>query len=117
AHAFADGDEAAAALAIDRVDVGEKLVLAQRRLRDVNQMRPVAVAAPREDRGGGEEAGVAPHDHIDLDAGQAPVVVVVAHYRGGDELGRRAVAGRVVVDAEVIVDRLGDVIDGQAVAV
>src|SRR5205085_1144965 len=44
-----------------------------------------------------------------LHAGERSVVEIVAHDGGGDETGGGAEAGRVIVDAKVVVDRFGDV--------
>ena len=81
----------------------------ERPLGQVDQVRAVVRVHARQRGGGGQEAGVAAHDDVDLDARQRAVVEVVAHERQGDELGAAAEAGRVVVLAQVVVDRLGDV--------
>ena len=47
------------------------------------------------------------HDHVDLDAGQAAIVIVIPHDGGRHELGRRPETRRVVVYTQVVVDRLG----------
>jgi len=72
-------------------------------------MRAVVGIFARQRGGGGEEAGVAAHDHGAIDALQRVVVEIGAHEGLGDEAGRRRIAGRVVETHEVVVDRLGDV--------
>jgi len=52
---------------------------------------------------------MAPHDHRHIDAGQRPVVGIHPGEGQGHETGRRGIAGRVVVDRQVVVDGLGDV--------
>ena len=110
---FAGGDEAAAVFAVDAIDVGDEFFGAQRGFGDVDEMGTVIGIVAGEDAGGSEEAGIAAHDDVDLDAGQGFVVEVVADEGGGDELGGRAVAGRVVVDSQIVVDGFGDVEDAQ----
>ena len=107
--AFGDGDEAAAVLLDAGLDVGDELVDAERALGQVDQVRAGPFVGAGEGGGGGQEAGVAAHDDVDLDAGQRRVVEVVAHERLRDELGGGSEAGGVVVFAQVVVDGLGDV--------
>ncbi len=116
AYTFADGDDAAAEFLIDTFDVGEEFFHRDRTFGDVNQMRAIVFAGLGQGRGAGQEAGMASHDDVDLDARQSPVVEVVAHDGTGHELGGGAVAGAVVGDAEVVVDGLGDVEGPEVIA-
>ena len=115
ADAFADGDDAPAELLDRLADVGGELLDGERRLGQVDKMRPVAVLAACQHGRGGEPAGVAAHDDVHLDAGDAAVVEVVAADRAGDEPRGAAEARRVVVLHEVVVNRLRDVEDPQFV--
>ena len=107
--AFGRRDHAAAVLGVGRLHVGEELVDDERALRQVDQVRPVARELARQRAGGGEEAGVAAHDHRAIDARQRGVVEVGAGEGLGDEARRRRIAGRVVEADEIVVDRLRDV--------
>ena len=107
--AFGDGDEAAAVFGDAGLDVGDELVDAERALGQVDEVRAGAFVGAGEGGGGGQEAGVAAHDDVDLDARQRRVVEVVAHEGLRDELGGGSEAGGVVVFAQVVVDGLGDV--------
>jgi len=116
ADALADGDETAAAFGINAIHVGEELFFGERSFGHVDEMGAIFIVLAGQNGGGGEEAGMAAHDDVNLDAGQGAVVVVVAHDGGGDEPGCRAKAGRVIVDAQIVVDGLGNVEDLQLVA-
>jgi hypothetical protein len=107
--AFGERDEAAAARLVDAVDVGGEAVEVEDALGDVDEVRPVVVVLAREHAGGGQPAGVPAHDHVDLDAREAAVVLVVPHHGLRDEPRGGAVAGAVVGLAQVVVDRLRDV--------
>ena len=106
--AFRRRDHAAAVLGVGRLHVGEELVDDEGALRQVDQVRAVAGELARQRRGGGEEAGVAAHDHRAIDARQRGVVEVGAGEGLGDEARRRRIAGRMVEADEVVVDRLRD---------
>ena len=92
ADAFAHRDLAAPELGVDRLDIGEEGFRRERHLGEIDEMRrrPVrwigAIARrPASERGGGgEEAGVPPHDHVDLDAAEARIVERVPHQRERD---------------------------------
>ena len=108
--AFRYRDDASADAVVHRGDVLDELVGVEVGLGDVDQVRAVVgVRASAEYGGGGEEAGVATHDDVDLHAGQGLVVQVVAHEGLGDELRGGAPAGGVVVEDQVVVDGLGHV--------
>ena len=55
------------------------------------------------------------HDDVDLHAAERAVVEVVALDRARDETRRRAEARRVVAAAQVVVDRLRDVVDDERI--
>ena len=77
----------------------------------------VVLELAAERRGGGEEAGVAAHDHADVHAGQGAVVQVGAGEGLAHELGRRAEARAVIGAAgQVVVDGLGHVHADEVVA-
>ncbi len=107
--ALADGHQAAAQPAVHLGHVVGELLPRDLPLGHVDQVRAVVVVLAGEQPGGRQPAGVAAHDHVDLDARQRGVVAVVAHEGRGDEPRRRAVARAVVRDAQVVVDGLGDV--------
>ena len=109
ADALRHRHDAAAQLVHHALHVRREARHVERPLRQVDQVRTV-VGMPAPERGGrGEEAGVAAHDDVDLHAAERQVVEIVAHEGEGHEARRAAEAGRVVVLAKVVVDRLGDV--------
>ena len=79
-------------------------------------MRAVAPVLAGERGGGREEAGVAAHDDVDLHAAEGAVVEVVALEGARDEARGGAEARRVVAAAQVVVDRLRDVVGDERVA-
>jgi len=79
-------------------------------------MGPVVFSLPAEDGGGGQEAGVAAHNHINLDAGQCPIVEVIAHEGTGDEFGGCAVSRAVVGYQQVVIDGFWDVEGAEIIA-
>ncbi len=116
AHALADRDHAAIELLIHRLDLAEELADRDRPLGEVQQVWAVVVLLLAQGRGGGQKARVPAHDHVDLHAGQGPVVQVVAHQGAGHEPTGGAEAGAVVGHEQVVVHGLGDVEGSQVVA-
>ena len=107
---------AAAVLPVNAVDVGQKAVDGERALRQVEEMGAVVVV-PAGQRGGGRQpAGVSAHDHGDVDAQQGAIVGVGPPERAGDEAGGRGIAGAMVVDGQIVVDRFRDMDGPQLVA-
>ena len=112
--AFADGDLAAPERRVDGLHVAQKLVHDEGDLGHVDQMRRgplgrILVGVPdaaRQRRRCGEEAGIAPHDYIDLDAAEAGVVERIAHMGKCDEARRGGKARCVVVFLQVVIDGL-----------
>ena len=109
ANAFRNGDHATSELGVNPLDVPGELVFVERALGQIDEVRTVIGMDPRQGRRRGEKAGMTSHDDIDLHPGQRAVVEIVAHEGFGDKAGAAAEAGRVVVLAQIVVDRLGDV--------
>ncbi len=114
--AFAHCDDAATNLAVHGFNVATECIQRKVRLGAVDQVRAVTSVDARECRRGGQPTGVAAHHNVDLHARERAVVEVVTHERLGDEFRRRAVAGAVVSDAKIVVDRLRAVETGEIVA-
>ena len=110
------GADAAAELLERRFDVLYELRLAKRDLGEIDEVRAVVGTDAGKRRRRGKKAGVAAHYDVDLDAAKSPVVEVVAANRARDEPSRRAEAGSVVARAQVVVDRLRDVVDDKRIA-
>jgi hypothetical protein len=113
--ALADRHHAAPVALHRRLDVEQEALDVEDALGQVDQVRPVVGELLAQRRGGGQEAGVPPHHHADVDAGQTRVVEVGAGKGLGDETRRAREARRVVVQHQVVVDGLGDVDAAQRV--
>ena len=109
ANTFRNGDHATSELGVDPLDVPGELVFVERTLGQIDEVWTVAGVNPRQGRCRGEKAGVTSHDDIDLHPGQGAVVEVVTHEGFGDKARPAAESGRVVVLAQIVVDRLRDV--------
>ena len=107
--AFADCNHAALVFRIDGLHVRDEVLECERPFRQIDQMGTVIGINARECGGSGQETGMAPHDDIDFNARQSPVVEVVSHERLRDEFCGAAEPGSVIVFAEIIVNRLADV--------
>jgi hypothetical protein len=79
------------------------------RRRPVGGKSAIACLATGQRSGGGEEASIPPHHHIDLDAAQARIVERVAHMGERHVARSGGKARRVVVLQEIVVDGLGHV--------
>ena len=93
-----------------RADVREELIVIERSLRQVDEVRSDAADFPRERRGSRQPSGVAPH-YLDDSDGVADINRRVAKHllhRRRDELRRGAEARRVVGADDVVVYRLRD---------
>ena len=116
ADALGNGADAAAELPERGFHVLYELRLGERNLGKVDEVRAVVWPHSGERRRGGEKARVAAHDYVDLHAAKRPVVQVVAADRARDEPCRRPEAGRVVAGAQIVVDRLRDVVDDERIS-
>ena len=101
---------------VHRLDVGEELLEHEGALGQVDQVRAVVGGFSAERGGGGEEAGMSPHHHADVHAGQRGIIEVGAGEGLRDEARGRRETGRVVVADQVVVDGLRDVDAAQRVA-
>jgi len=115
-HPLAYRHHAATVLLVNALHVGEEVIHREGTLGQIDQVRAIVRVLAPEGRGGGEKAGVAPHHHPDVDAGDGAVVHVGADEGRGHEARRRRIAGAVVVHHQVVVDRLRDV-DGAELVV
>ena len=113
--AFADGDHAASVLGVNLLDVLDEFLLVEGDFGQINKVRSGIGALAAEGGGGGQEAGMAAHDDVDLDPLERAVVEVIANEGLGDELGRRAEAGAMIGAEEVVIDGLGDMEDEKVV--
>jgi len=68
ADAFGDGDDAATEPGVNAIDVGEEAFFVEVDFGQVDEVRSVGVIEACEGGGGGEPAGIAAHDAVDLDA-------------------------------------------------
>ena len=114
--ALTHADDAAAVALHGAGHVLEERVHVEHALGHVDQVRARALVMTREGGGGGEPARVASHDHVDLHAGQAAVVHVVALVGERHEARSRAEARAVVGLHQVVVHGLGHVDDLQLLA-
>jgi hypothetical protein len=88
---------------------GQKLLQHKGAFGQVNQVRAVVGKLLAQGRGGGQKAGVAPHHHPHVDAGQRGVVQVGTGKGLRDKARRRRKARRVVVAHQIVVNGFGDV--------
>jgi hypothetical protein len=109
ADAFGNGDDAAAEFGVNFIDVLDELLHVEGAFGDIDEVRAVVFVGAAKNGRGGEEAGVASHDDVDLDALKRAVVEVIAHEGLRDELGGGTKAGAVVGNFQVVVDGFGDV--------
>ena len=98
------------------LDVFDEAIQRERTFRQIDEMGAVVLVGARQRGRGRQEARVATHDDIDLDAAQRPVVQIVALERTRDKPRRRAKAGGMVARTQIIVDRLGDMVADERVA-
>ena len=103
------GHHAASQAVIDLLHVRQELFHFEGALRQVNEMRAVIGILLRDAGRCRQEARVPAHHHADVDAGQGTVIQVQTDEGLRHVLGCRGVAGRVVVEDQVIVNGLGDV--------
>ncbi len=113
--ALGDGDDAAAVFLVDAFDVADETVDREGALRQVDQMRAVVVELAPQCRCRGQEARVAAHHDGDIDARKGAVVEIGAGEGERDEARGGTESGGVVVDRQVVVDRLRDVDAAQVV--
>ena len=73
-------------------------------------MRSVIRTLPRKCRAGRKKASITPHDHINLHPTERSVVKIVAADRGRDETDRGTETWCMIARAEVVVDRLRNMI-------
>ena len=105
---FGHGDDHGAAVLLHAAHVLHEPFGREGDLRQIDQLRRGLAAQARQRCGGGQPAGVAPHDLHDQD-GIKIVHRAVAddlRHRGGDELRRRAVARRVIHARQIVIDGL-----------
>ena len=114
--AFADGNHAAAVAFMRSLHVGQEAVDLEHPLGHVDEVRAVVWELLAQRAGRGQEAGVAAHHDADVNAGQRGVVEVGAGKGQRHEARRTGETRRVVVEHEVVVDRLRDVDAAQRVA-
>jgi hypothetical protein len=101
---------------MDRLDLGQKFGDVEDALRQVNQVRTVALDRPCGGGYGGQESGIASHHDCDVDARQGAIVEVGPHESLGHEPRRRRKARRVVAFHQIVVDGLGNMDGAQVVA-
>ena len=114
--ALGDGHKAAPVLEEHLLHAVAELLTVKDALGEVDQVGPVPVVAAREPARSGQPASVAPHVDVDLDATEAPVVLVISHESLGNEARRRCKARGVVAAGEVVVNRLRHVEETNLVA-
>ena len=78
-------------------------------------MRPIPLVFTGKRRSGSQKARIAPHDDVNLHAAKRTVVQVIALDGVRNKPRRRPEARRVVAAAEVVVNRLGNVVDNQRI--
>ena len=110
-----DGADAAAVFLHRRLHVFDETVERERNFGKIDEMRTVVGAFAGERARRREEAGVASHDDVDLDAAERAVVEIVALQRRRHESRGAAEARRMVAAAQIAVDRLGDVVDDERI--
>ena len=117
-HALAGCDDDVGLALLQLVYLGEELVRVEGNLRQKDEVGAFAVVAARKAGRTGQPARVAAHDlghshAADVVDGGVPDDLF---QDGGDVLGRRAVAGGVVGQAQVVVDGLGHADEADAAA-
>ncbi len=93
---------------IDPLDVFTEFFHGERTLRNVNQVRTVIGINPSQGRGRGEEAGMPPHNYVNLHALERAVIEIIAHHGAGHEFGGAAKTGGMVILQQIIIDCLGN---------
>ena len=114
-NAFGNSDRAKAVFRVNAVHIGQELLGIEGALRQIDEVRAVIGVFAGHGGGSGEEAGMAPHHHSDVNALERTVVEIHAHERLRHITGGRAVARAVVVFHQVVVDGLRNVDGAQLV--
>ena len=71
-------------------------------------MRAIVRILSGQSRRRDQEARIAPHHNINLDPTQGPIVQIITSNGTGDKTRRTAIAWRMIVLPQIIVNRLGD---------
>ena len=100
-----------------RLDVLYESIKRERTLRKIDQVGTIVLVRAGKRGSGSQKASVTAHDDIDLHSAECAVVEIIALDRTSHKSCRRGEPRRMVATAQIVVDRLRDMVDNERIAI